>query len=246
MPAQAAKGVFISYSRQDRDLVTLAARLLRAGGATVFLDVSDIADGDKWEAVLLKAIAGCERIMVFWSAAAAASRWVEREWRTALSLNKRIVPLILDATPLPPQLAEFQGVPDLVAMLEEARRGAPPPSAAHASSTAPPPARLRLPWWPVAASLGAVTMVAVFWAVYRPGGPHSLPDQPSSVTVAPSAASSASAAAMAPAEGAAWSWAAALLVMILVAAWVQRRRRRRRAATPDLASRFTERLFDEG
>jgi hypothetical protein len=161
MPAHAVKGVFISYAREDRGPVMLAARLLRAGGATVFLDVHDIADGEKWETALQRAIEGCERIMVFWSAAAAASQWVEREWRAGLSLNKRIVPLMLDATPLPPALAEYQGVPDLMAMLDEARRD--DAVAVMPAPLAPRPAAMprRSTWWPMGAGVAVSVLVVV-------------------------------------------------------------------------------------
>jgi hypothetical protein len=113
-------GVFISYSSTDRPIVSAAARLLRAGGATVFQDVIDIEFGTRWKDSLFEALARCERVMVFWSAAAAKSEWVEREWRSALEAKKRIVPMILDDTPLPTPLSEFHGVPHMVDMLRAA------------------------------------------------------------------------------------------------------------------------------
>jgi len=47
--------------------------------------------------------------MVFWSSAAASSEWVEREWRSALEANKKIVPMLLDDNPLPPPLRARRG-----------------------------------------------------------------------------------------------------------------------------------------
>jgi hypothetical protein len=117
MVKSAAHGVFISYSRADSTVVTLAARLLRAGGAIVFQDVVDIEFGAKWQEVLMTAISKCERVLVFWSAAAAASQWVEHEWRTALAAGKSIVPMLLDKTPLPSELAVFNAMPDLMTVL---------------------------------------------------------------------------------------------------------------------------------
>lgn len=106
----ARRTVFISYSRTDRDAVDQAVDLLRAGGVRVFLDIASIEFGDRWKDALQEALRRCERVMVFWSRAAAASEWVEREWRCALELGKRIVPTLLDLTPLPAELAEFQAV----------------------------------------------------------------------------------------------------------------------------------------
>ena len=104
------RSVFISYSHDDSDDVHRDANLLRAGGVKVFIDVLDIAYGDRWSEVLGDALRRCERVLVFWSAAAQVSGWVEREWRLALSLGKRIVPTLLDQTPLPAELSAFQAV----------------------------------------------------------------------------------------------------------------------------------------
>jgi hypothetical protein len=106
----ASRSVFISYSRSDRDDVDDAVGLLRAGGVKVFLDVVDIDYGERWKDALTQALKRCERVMVFWSRAAAASEWVEREWRFAIELGKKIVPTLLDMTPLPAELAEFQAI----------------------------------------------------------------------------------------------------------------------------------------
>ena len=116
----ANNGVFISYSRTDRTFVAVAIQLLRAGGASVFYDVASIEFGDRWEDQLAKAIQRCERMLVFWSAAASVSSWVEKEWRQALFLGKRIVPMQLDTTPLPPDLGQFHGVAGLMSLLQEA------------------------------------------------------------------------------------------------------------------------------
>lgn len=108
--ARVSHTVFISYSRQDRVRVNAAVELLRAGGVQVFLDVVDLTYGDQWKDALLQALRLCERVMVFWSKAASASEWVEREWRFALSVGKRIVPTLLDQTPLPGELANLHAV----------------------------------------------------------------------------------------------------------------------------------------
>ena len=68
--------VFVSYAREDRDWVSVATNLLTAGGAKVFMDVRDVAYGDRWEDVLTKTLRKVERVLVFWSRHAAASEWV--------------------------------------------------------------------------------------------------------------------------------------------------------------------------
>ena len=117
MTSAVARGVFISYSRVNGEVVSIAAKLLRAGGATVFQDVVDIDYGSDWQEALASAIRQCERVLVFWSLAASTSKWVEREWRMALQAGKRIVPMLLDKTPLPMELSRFNGMPELMTLL---------------------------------------------------------------------------------------------------------------------------------
>ncbi len=104
----ALRTIFISYAHENRPEVEPSAELLRAGGVQVFIDVVGIAYGDRWQDTLQQALDQCERVMVFWSMAAKASEWVDREWRYALQMGKRIVPTLLDDTPLPPELRQFQ------------------------------------------------------------------------------------------------------------------------------------------
>lgn len=263
MSAHDARGVFISYAREDRGPVMLAARLLRAGGATVFLDVHGIPEGEKWEPALKRAIERCERIMVFWSAAAAASQWVEREWRAALALNKRIVPLMLDATPLPPPLAEYQGVPDLVEMLDQARREeAVSPSSEF--QPIPRPAPLSPPrrafGWPLGAGALAVSALAglVGLQLLRGDGPKTtpadvLPGPPVGASMPASGAPGGVEMAAAPGMMALLLALVALAAVLVAWRWRQRRSIRREAALHpqapgdkgDLPHRFTNAVFGD-
>lgn len=169
MNARTIGSVFISYASHDREIVSAAARLLRAGGATVFQDVADIEFGTRWKEALNAALAQCERVMVFWSAAAAKSEWVEKEWRCALEAKKRIVPMMLDDTPLPPPLGEFHGVPDMIDML---RAAMPMPAYAEAPDgemrrrqvTQPLPASAAR--GPLLAGLASIAILVVAAAVW--------------------------------------------------------------------------------
>lgn len=118
------RSVFVSYSRDDREIVAIAARLLKAGGVSVFQDVLDIEYGERWQQVLDTALSKCERVLVFWSSSAATSKWVRIEYKTAIQLDKRVVPMLLDATPLPVELASLNGMPDLIDVLHALRASA--------------------------------------------------------------------------------------------------------------------------
>lgn len=106
--------VFVSYSRKDSTQVAKAVELLEAGGADVFRDLDDIQYGDRWEDVIRTKLAEAERVLVFWSMHAQLSEWVEREWMVAISMQKRVVPILLDQTPLPPELGQFHALTNFI------------------------------------------------------------------------------------------------------------------------------------
>jgi hypothetical protein len=113
--------VFVSYSREDEKLVLPVVHLLRAGGAIVFLDTENIPYGEKWESVLLENLRDSERILVFWSSHASKSDWVRREYLSAISDGLKVIPVPLDATPLPVELSAYQALTDLVFLIHAAR-----------------------------------------------------------------------------------------------------------------------------
>jgi hypothetical protein len=113
--------VFISYAREDEDFVLPVVRLLRAAGATVFVDIEDIPYGGDWHSILLERLRGSERILVFWSANASRSDWVRREYLCAISEGLRVVPVPLDDTPLSAELSVFQALTTLVPLIYKAR-----------------------------------------------------------------------------------------------------------------------------
>ena len=102
--------VFVSYSRKDSPQVEKAVELLEAGGADIFRDIDDIQYGDRWETVIREKLAEAERVLVFWSSNALLSEWVNREWSIAIAMQKRVVPILLDPTPLPVELGQFHAL----------------------------------------------------------------------------------------------------------------------------------------
>jgi len=114
--ARAKPAVFISYAHLDKPLVLRVVEFLRGGGLNVFVDSQSIPYGDDWRDTLSTSIEKCERVMLFWTAAASLSKWVRREWELALEKGKRVVPTLLDNTPLPPTLGRLQAVTALRGM----------------------------------------------------------------------------------------------------------------------------------
>ena len=98
----------ILYARQDRPVVDCLARLAAIYGP-VWTD-ADIRPGDPWRAAVGGVIRRADVVLVVWSAAAASSTEVGAEWRQALAADRRVVPVVTDASPLPSDLASRQWV----------------------------------------------------------------------------------------------------------------------------------------
>lgn len=102
--------IFISYSHQDAALVTPVVRLLRATRGRVFLDVDTILPGRRWRTELMTALRAATLIVVFWCRHSSQSSEVQTEYRTAVEVDKDVLPVLLDSTPLPHDLEAFQWI----------------------------------------------------------------------------------------------------------------------------------------
>ena len=95
----------------------------------VFLDVVKLRSGEDWEEKLWQVIPESDVFYLFWSAAAKASPWGEREWRCAL--NRRgeefidPVPLVSPEEVRPPDELSKKHFNDWTLAY---RRGRPKPS----------------------------------------------------------------------------------------------------------------------
>ena len=79
---------FASYSSKDRDRVLDRIDAVRiAAGLDIFLDCLSLHPGEQWKAALEREIPARDVFMLFWSAEAAKSPWVDWEWRRALAIK---------------------------------------------------------------------------------------------------------------------------------------------------------------
>lgn len=179
MPSQTIN-VFVSYSHADASLVAPVVRLLRVNKSLVFQDTDRIPPGKRWRDEIAKALAESNLVVVFWCHHAFRSNEVSSEWRAAIEQEKDLLPLLLDATPLPSELGDFQWIdfrgtvgtnhsaidspPDDV----QPREAAPQPTAASPRRTV---------WYTlagVAAAAAVVLSTMLTWeaAPPQPGRPH--------------------------------------------------------------------------
>jgi hypothetical protein len=101
--------IFMSYSRADMARVQPLEEALRAMGYRVFFDVESITPGEQWKRRLDSSIRASRVLLLCWSAQAAGSDFVHFEYHRAGGLGKKVVPWLLDHTPLP-EMLEIQGI----------------------------------------------------------------------------------------------------------------------------------------
>lgn len=82
------QSIFCSYSHKDTQIVERVERAYKALGMTFLRDVVTLKSGENWNAELLKMIDRADIFQLFWSPAAAESKYVREEWMRALSKER--------------------------------------------------------------------------------------------------------------------------------------------------------------
>jgi TIR domain-containing protein len=93
--------IFISYSRKDIDFVRKLAGDLEKAGYDAWWDITDLHGGDDWVRMIPSAIESSDHVIVVLSPNSITSEWVEKEYTQALSLHKKIIPVMLVACNVP-------------------------------------------------------------------------------------------------------------------------------------------------
>jgi len=93
--------IFISYSRKDMSFVRKLAGDLEKAGYDVWWDLTDLRGGDDWVRVIPAAIESSQHFIIVLSPNSVESEWVRKEYTQALSLRRKIIPLMLEATGVP-------------------------------------------------------------------------------------------------------------------------------------------------
>lgn len=106
------KRMFISYCHEDSDKVKQFAFLISLHGFDIWLDEKNIATGDNYTTKIFEGIHDSDIYLVFLSAAALESKWVEAE--IDFALNKKIeggrlvvIPVLLEDVEIPVSLSNI-------------------------------------------------------------------------------------------------------------------------------------------
>ena len=106
-----ARSAFASYSSEDKEEVLgrIQGMLKVFPDLDIFLDVASLRSGEEWQQRLEHEIIRRDVFYLFWSSAAAQSKWVDWEWRTALRTKgiDYIDPVPLDSPDRVPPPAEL-------------------------------------------------------------------------------------------------------------------------------------------
>jgi hypothetical protein len=92
---------FISHASANLEFAEIVDRALTAGELKTWVDRSDVRLGALLRNQIQSAIRDSRVLVLLWSEAAFASRWVMAEIFMAFYLERFIIPCVLDTTPLP-------------------------------------------------------------------------------------------------------------------------------------------------
>jgi hypothetical protein len=92
-----AREIFISYSRDDMDLVhPFVVQISKAVEKDCWIDLKGIESGEEFEEVIMKAIDECKVVLFMLSDSSLKSQWTKREVYYAEDEAKRIVPVLVN------------------------------------------------------------------------------------------------------------------------------------------------------
>lgn len=98
--------VFLSYKREDREIVGKIAKFLEQLGLDVFWD-HRVESGEGWDTRIEHELEHAQCVIVAWTAESRESRWVRNEARRAFERNV-LVPALVEDIRLPLEFADVQ------------------------------------------------------------------------------------------------------------------------------------------
>jgi hypothetical protein len=97
-----AKKIFISYCSSDAVIAQRIAAALEVVGLSAWVDRREIRPGDSFVERMSEGLEEASYVLLLVSEAASASRWVRREWMSALAASGTvIIPVLIDGCEVP-------------------------------------------------------------------------------------------------------------------------------------------------
>jgi hypothetical protein len=107
-PASIRGAFFISHSRSDGDFAELLKLKLEQKGYVAWIDTDRLGPGVDWRQEIDEAIKRSAAVIAIMSAEARNSEYVTYEWAFAWGAAIKVIPIMLQETPLHPRLATLQ------------------------------------------------------------------------------------------------------------------------------------------
>jgi hypothetical protein len=100
--------IFISYSSKDQGFVNQLYERLVASGHRAWLNTESIPKGEHWHEEMVKALEETDLMILVLSPDATKSKWVKEEWKTFLTMQKTILPILHREGKVPRSLNALQ------------------------------------------------------------------------------------------------------------------------------------------
>lgn len=106
--------IFISHNKKQKSQASLLAMALAEHGENVWFDEWIIRPGESLTGSIEDGLSSTDVFVLLWSKEAAASNWVGTELRAYIrrrvdDKSLRIIPIMMDDTPLPTLVADYRG-----------------------------------------------------------------------------------------------------------------------------------------
>jgi hypothetical protein len=106
---------FLSHNRADKQTARSLGAQLQLAGASIWFDEWGLRAGDSIPGKVNEALARVDCVILLWSEDASTSNWVRAELEAGIQRglaedSLRVIPVILDDTPLPPLLQPLRWV----------------------------------------------------------------------------------------------------------------------------------------
>jgi len=179
--------LFISYSRKDSDFARKLAGDLEKAGYDVWWDITDLRGGEDWIRRIPAAIEESHFFLVVLSPNSIISEWVEKEYTQALSLRKKIIPIMLTPIIVPFALNTINYLNFAIGAYEDNFKnllsamgftGEPPAVAPFRKGNIAPPVWI---WYAIPIFIGIIILLAY---IFRQGTETPLPTSTPDPTLA--------------------------------------------------------------
>lgn len=108
MPGQTTGRIFVSYTKTDSGVALRIIAALKAAGLQPWIDQEEIQPGDSFIEKMNSGLTAASYVLLLVSPASLASRWVNREWMSALARQSTVLlPLLIERCTLPPLLSDL-------------------------------------------------------------------------------------------------------------------------------------------